>query len=227
MKCSLLRNGCFALLLLLPLTAVAEPAWVIDRLFLSLYPEPDSTSERLDLLQSGDELERLGSVEDGFAQVETPDGTIGWVNQEFLVDSPPARVRIDEVEAERNELAERLANRDREIASLERERDKLENELADVQQLADSKPELEADAVLTAEEMEGSRSAPGQAEGEAREAEITAATTESEPVVPAYQQPRFMGLLLAFMLVGGLIGGLIGWLLRERRIRERLGGLSL
>jgi len=127
------------LLLLSPSLALAEDeevVWVNDRVFLSLYPEPDSNSQRVDLLESGDRLERLGATEGNFVEVETEGGVSGWVNGDFLVEAPPARLRIDAVELERDELAATLDAREGELESLrqalaetESERDELAEQI--------------------------------------------------------------------------------------------------
>jgi|GEM_PF-2166366 len=131
-----------SLLLVAPLgaqeTDESGERWVNDQLFLSLYPEPNEDGERLALLSSGDRLFRLGPVENGFARVETEDGTLGWINENFLVDSPPARERIAQVEAERAELAETVDNQSEELAGLRQTRDQLVAERNNLQDALES-----------------------------------------------------------------------------------------
>ncbi|MDQ2069710.1 SH3 domain-containing protein [Natronospira bacteriovora] len=214
-------------LLLSPALLLAEPAWVIDRLYLSLYPEPDSSTQRITLLESGDELERLGEVQNGFAQVETANGTVGWVNQDFLVNSLPARVRIDDVERERDSLRNQLANREGAISTLEARVAELEAELGQAVDALATSPVLDEEIETAVE--------PDAADAETDPVLEEAATAESAPVEAA-TPPGDVGLVMGWregLLAGGLLlialflSGLFGFILRERQIRNRLGGLSL
>ncbi|MCP1728245.1 SH3 domain protein [Natronospira proteinivora] len=246
-----------SLMLALPLGAQVaeedtEAAWVNDQLFLSLYPEPDSDSDRLTLLNSGDRLLRLGPVEDGFAEVETEDGTRGWVNEDFLVESPPARVRISEVESERDELADTVSNQAEELSSLRQTRDQLSAErdelrasldqgeaeqavlhqrIDELQQALDDSQDSDSLVILDTrttldlpEHLD--TTVAGVDEAEASPASETHRPEETGQLGDR-MGPVELGITGLVLLMVGLLGGLVGYLWREKKIRQRFGGLSL
>lgn len=260
-----------AVLLVPPLHA--DPAWVADELRLNLYPEPDENSEPIRVLSSGDLLETLDESEDGFVRVETSDGTAGWVDSGFLMEEPPARVRIEsvaderdelagevtaqretidqlqsrvaELEEERDELAARAASRgqasselEQRIASLEAERDRLSGTLAERDdRIEDLQAELEdlrdgGDSITDIAVLAQPVLFPGEAadtaatvpeESDEGDEETAAPPRPAAAALPLWTLPVAAGLLL---LAAGL-GAVLGYRLRERRIRQRLGGLSL
>lgn len=265
--------------LLLALSLLATPsgaqenepsAWVVDQLYLSLYPEPNSDAERLSLLASGDEVERLGETENGFARVRLEDGTTGWAEEQYLVNDPPARVRIDEVEAERDRLAEEVATQSETISSLrervnalEAQGDQAASDTASAEELQNRIDNLQAERDQLAEALsqrEERLASLEQANQELRE-RLPAESEEpardivalAQPVLqPAAAEPALatssqtpkdeapdasasdlrlsMGYLAAsagLMLLALVLAGLVGYRLRERQLRQRLGGLSL
>lgn len=245
-------------------------AWVVDQLYLSLYPEPDSDAERLSLLASGDEVERLGETENGFVRVRLPDGTTGWADEQYLVDNPPARVRIDEVEAERDQLAEEVSTQSDTIASLrervnalEAQRDQAASDTASAEALQNRIDNLQAERDQLAEALsqreerlasleqanqELRERLPAESEEPARDivalAQPVLHPTAGEPALATSSQTPTdrapdatasdfqlsMGYLAAsagLMLLALVLAGLVGYRLRERQLRQRLGGLSL
>lgn len=193
--------------LLLAASATGESLWVDDRMRLSLYAEPDSNSERLELLESGDELEALGEYSVGYEYVRSPDGNEGWVNDAFVVDSAPARVRITAVEEERDEVRAQLAEREAELEEL---RETLSEHQA---RLAGSVDLWHATAVdpLTRTEVARDRAA------------------QEGPRVRVHFDLD-MWSMAALAVAGLLLLGLAvaaGWNLRERQLRRKMGGFRL
>ena len=91
-------------LLLLPLTAVAQTAYVTDNLRLGLHTAEDTGDRAFRYLESGQAMEIL-SRDRNYANVRLPDGTEGWVKNAYLVEDKPAKLIVAETMAERDALA--------------------------------------------------------------------------------------------------------------------------
>ena len=94
-------------LLLLPLTAVAQTAYVTDNLRLGLHAAEDTSDRAFRYLESGQAMEVL-IRERNYANVRLPDGTEGWVKSAYLVDDKPAKLIVAETMEERDALATEL-----------------------------------------------------------------------------------------------------------------------
>lgn len=146
-----LVNLTVVILALLPLTAVAETAYVTDNLRLGLHQSENTSDRAFRMLDSGQVLEVL--YRDGsYANVQLPDGMQGFVKAAYLVSDKPARLIVAETIAERDALRDEL-NTTREalaepaaaIAALESQRDELNASLADAQsQVADLQQQNES-----------------------------------------------------------------------------------
>ena len=94
-------------LLLLPLIAAAETAYVTDNLRLGLHQAEDTSDRAFRYLDSGQPMEIL--IRGGsYANVRLPDGTEGWVKSAYLVDEKPAKLIVAETIAERDTLVTEL-----------------------------------------------------------------------------------------------------------------------
>ncbi len=125
-----------ALLLLLPLSALAQTAYVTDTLQLGLHQASDTSDRPFRSLDSGQELEIL-SRSTYYAHIELPDGTTGYVKAGFLVDSKPAKLivaetqaRVEQLEGELEELRQAFASPSATIDNLRNEVSDLESRLA-------------------------------------------------------------------------------------------------
>lgn len=146
-----LVNLTVVILTMLPLTAVAETAYVTDNLRLGLHQSENTSDRAFRMLDSGQVLEVL--YRDGsYANVQLPDGMQGFVKAAYLVSDKPARLIVAETIAERDALRDEL-NTTREalaepaaaIAALESQRDELNASLADAQsQVADLQQQNES-----------------------------------------------------------------------------------
>ena len=139
------------ILTMLPLTAVAETAYVTDNLRLGLHQSENTSDRAFRMLDSGQALEVL--YRDGsYANVQLPDGMQGFVKAAYLVTEKPARLIVAETIAERDALRDELnatkaslAEPAAAIAALESQRDELsaslataQSEVADLQQQNES-----------------------------------------------------------------------------------------
>ena len=134
-----LVNLTVVILTLLPLTAVAETAYVTDNLRLGLHQSENTSDRAFRMLDSGQALEVL--YRDGsYANVQLPNGMQGFVKAAYLVSDKPARLIVAETIAERDALRdelnatkEALAEPAAAIAALESRRDELSASLANAQ----------------------------------------------------------------------------------------------
>lgn len=94
-------------LILLPVLAVAETAYVTDSLRLGLHAAEDTSDRAFRYLESGQAMEVL-SRDRNYANVRLPDGAEGWVKTAYLVDDKPAKLIVAETIAERDRLAVEL-----------------------------------------------------------------------------------------------------------------------
>ena len=131
-------------LLLLPLLAWAETAYVTDNLRLGLHNAADTSDRAFRTLDSGQELEIL-SRDRNYAHVTLPDGVQGYVKAAYLVDDKPAKLIVAETQAEVDRLRAQLEELRRQfagpaatIAALEQESSDLQSQVAaDESRIAD------------------------------------------------------------------------------------------
>jgi SH3 domain protein len=201
--------------LLLATAARAESAWVSDEFEITLRSGP-STSNAIELmLKSGTELEVLErDSETGYSRVRTGGGTEGWVLTRYLMNEPAAREQLAKLTSQLTSEASRGSSLNsqlgairsqydaatKRIATLEREKGALEEELADIQRtaanvLAINKQNKELREQLAAEE-------------------IRVATLEQENRELTSQTTRYWFMSGALVLVVGMVLGL--WLPRIR-----------
>ena len=84
------------------LSFAEDVRYVTDQLILKMYKD-SALSEPRSTLKTGDRLVIL-QQDDGYAQVETLDGTVGWVKSSYLHESKPAILRLAEVQEELDNL---------------------------------------------------------------------------------------------------------------------------
>lgn len=94
-------------IVLLPLLAMAETAYVTDNLRLGLHQAADTSDRAFRTLDSGQELEIL-TRDRNYAHVSLPDGVKGYVKAAYLVDEKPAKLIVAETQAEVERLQAEL-----------------------------------------------------------------------------------------------------------------------
>lgn len=85
----------------------ADTAYVIDKLLVGVHQEQNLDSAIIKVLPTGTRLEvieRKGEL----ALVKDDDGDSGWVDVAYLMDGPPARSKVEQLEKENQALSERL-----------------------------------------------------------------------------------------------------------------------
>ena len=137
-----------ALLALLPVLAAAETGYVTDRLMLGLHQAEDTSDRPFRSLESGTRFEVL-SRDRLYAHVRLEDGTEGYVKAAYVVYEPPAKLIVNETQAQVERLTVELEEAKAAFAepaavidSLKAEKQTLVSELAAATERVD---ELEAD----------------------------------------------------------------------------------
>ena len=97
----------FGLLVLLPVMAAAETGYVTDRLMLGLHQAEDTGDRPFRSLESGTEFEIL-SRDRLYAHVRLADGTEGYVKAAYVVYEPPAKLIVNQTQAEVERLTTEL-----------------------------------------------------------------------------------------------------------------------
>lgn len=187
-------------LLLLPVLAAAETAYVTDNLRLGLHAAEDTSDRAFRFLDSGQAMEIL--IRDrNYANVRLPDGVEGWVKSAYLVDEKPAKLIVAETIAERDQLAAELEETRQAFAEPAAVIDQLRNETSDLTgQLENARTQIDA---LQAES-----------------ASIQGLKEEYRGSVPL----KWVGGVIAVCLVVGFLGGL-WWV--DHRSRKRHGGIRI
>jgi SH3 domain protein len=187
-------------LLLLPVVAVADTAYVTDNLRLGLHAAEDTSDRAFRYLDSGQEMEVL--IRDrNYANVRLPDGAEGWVKAAYLVDEKPAKLIVAETIAERDQLAAELEETKQAFAEPAARIDQLRSEASELNgRLASAQTQIDA---LTEEN-----------------ASIQGLKAEYRGSVPL----KWVGGVIVLCLVVGLLGGL-WW--ADHRSRRRHGGIRI
>jgi SH3 domain protein len=199
---------------------IRDILYVTDRLRLSVYPQADSKSGTLQLLNSGDKLAIL-QISGNYALVITPNGKQGWVKRGFLVSEPTANLLLEEEKKKNEQLSgdiEKLGNSKLVIDQYEKDMDALteniqalkikndqaSNTITELKQAAQEKAEIQAakDALLNSNEALPMMVLK------------TTAISYWQYLVP---------IAVLFILAGFLIGKLF----TESRIRRRFHGIKI
>lgn len=194
-----MRSLC-AILLLLPLLAAAETAYVTDNLRLGLHQAEDTSDRAFRMLESGQALEIL-SRDRNYANVQLPDGVQGYVKVAYLVDEKPAKLIV----------AETIAERDALVAELEETRQAFAGPAATIQGLKDEAAELTSKLDVAESQI---------AELQEENANIQGMKERYKGSLPL----RWVAGATAVCLIGGFLLGL-WWV--DRRSRKRHGGIRI
>jgi SH3 domain protein len=195
--------------------ASAENAWVTDQFEITLRSGP-STSNAIELmLKSGTELEVLDrDAETGYTQVRTGGGTEGYVLTRYLMSEPAARDQLARLTSQLTSESSRGSSLNsqlgairseydtatKKIATLEREKGDLEEELAEIKRTAANVLAINNQNKQLREQLAAE--------------EIRVATLEQENRVLTSQTTRYWFMSGALVLVVGMVLGL--WLPRIR-----------
>jgi len=187
-------------LVLVPLLATAETAYVTDTLQLGLHQASDTSDRPFRNLDSGQEMEILSRTT-YYANVELPDGTQGWVKAGFLVNNKPAKLIVAETRAEADRLAGELEELRSAFAAPAATIDALNQQAAELQARLD-------DSVVKTAEL-------GEENASLRDRQ-----TQYKNSMPL----RWVAGAVGFCMIGGFLFGL-WWV--DQRSRRRHGGIRI
>ena len=189
-----------ALLVLLPVLAAAETGYVTDRLMLGLHQAEDTSDRPFRSLESGTRFEVL-SRDRLYARVRLEDGTEGYVKAAYVVYEPPAKLIVNETQAEVERLSSELAE--------------AKAAFAEPAAVIDS---LKAETRTLESELEAART-------RVDELEQDNARYESRAERYQYSLPyKWVGGAIGICLVAGFLAGL-WWV--DHRSRKRHGGIRV
>lgn len=148
------------LLCLFTITSWAQSSmYVTDKLQVTVRSGPSVENKVIHVVNSGDRVETLSPVEDGWVKVRTDDGNEGWMIARYLQEEMPALVkikkmdpenktlltRLEELTQENQELKNSLGKAQGRVAELEAAYAKLEKDSADVLALRNAHKQLQED----------------------------------------------------------------------------------
>ncbi len=189
-----------AVLVLLPVIAVAETAYITDNLRLGLHQRADTSDRAFRMLESGQELEII-SRDRNYANVQLPDGARGYVKAAYLVTEKPAKLIVAETAAERDAL----------LVELEETKQAYAGPAATIQGLEDEVADLTSKLSEANEEITGLRKENASIEG------LKQRYKGSLPLT-------WVAAAIGVCLVGGFMLGL-WWV--DRSSRKRHGGIRI
>ena len=194
-----------------------QKAYVSDRLNLGLYMQPDPTATPVKSLPSGMQVQIL-ETRDAFVRIRMVDGNEGWARAEFITTEPPAKVLLQQVSRERDQLREQL---NAESGSEQQLAEQLTHARQKIQQLEQQL----ANPQSFEENVKASDTRYQQAQQRIQELERQlanrAAGKRSDNIAL-----KILGLLATLLLSIGL-GAVLGARWLGTRVRRRFNGLKV
>lgn len=96
----------------------AQPAFVIDTLWVGVYAEKSTASELKQIIRTGEQVEVL-VTEQGWAQIALRTAGEGWVEQSFLASTAPVGSHVSALEEEISENLQELEQLSRQVREFE------------------------------------------------------------------------------------------------------------
>lgn len=142
------------LIMLAPLGARAETAYVTDNLRLGIHQAADTSDRAFRTLESGQALEIL-TRDRNYANVRLPDGVEGYVKAAYLVFEKPAKLIVAETAAANESLRQQLEDTKAAFAAPASTIASLEEQLAVTKAAADSSAAQVAELTTQLGELRG------------------------------------------------------------------------
>ena len=111
----------YILMFLLSFAAQAKTQYVSDHLVITVRTGQGAQFQIIKTLESGEHVEVLEVTDTGYTQVETSDGTEGWVRTQYLADEPVAKEKLVRAEARLLKTRTALKKIKEDFASLSKE----------------------------------------------------------------------------------------------------------
>ena len=193
----------------------AEILYVTDQLRLSLYAQPDSESNVIELLSSGDKL-MVEEIAGPYAKVTSPDGNLGWVKRGFLVSDPTSNLLLEQVSKENELLKE-------ELGKLNNSKVVLDQYEADMDDMSARITGLEQEKVGAEQKISELEQAIEQKRLDEQK------SREGKPALESIiKMARIYWLYIALaLLVVLLIGYLLGTKITEASVRRKFQGIKV
>lgn len=221
MKRLLYVIGMTAVIILAATSSRAEKAYVTDRLKITFRSGPSLENKVIRMLSSGQELEVL-DTEGDWSHVRIAgkgeEGIDGWILNRYLIERLPWEKKAGILEAQKSELADKLAMIDEKRKSLSSENQQLSGELKKTQAaLQDIKRRYEglkkgASAYLTLKNDYTTM----KSTLEDTQKKLAALTTENEKLRSSERRRWFITGALV-LICGWIIGLVMGRTRRRRR----------
>ncbi len=134
--------------------------WVSDQFEITMRTGKSSRQSIVRMLKSGTRVELLEVDNDaGYSLVRTGSGAEGWVLNRYLLKSPPARVRLPDLESRLQKTEQDRDKLRQQVRSLQQERQELQNQVErldgssqDLQQQLNEIRQLSAGAIQIADQ---------------------------------------------------------------------------
>jgi hypothetical protein len=180
---------------------VPKPLYVNDKLVVGVYPDVDSEEGKIANLETGDAVEELERQE-RHVRIRLNDGREGWVRAGYLSPTPPAIVRLKELQAAVPPAA--VPQNSAELTQLREQNSALQEQIDDLKQVA-------ARAAATTKKPEPPR-------------------VDALPPIPAANSREMTAALpwwSAAVVATGVLGFVIGYQTLARRIRRKYGRVKI
>jgi SH3 domain protein len=232
----MINRICFSAILLFTICSInnAQAAFVSDRLYLGVYPLPDSTTAPVKMLPSGSEVEVL-ETQGEFVRIRMTDGNEGWARAEFISDKVPASLTIKQITTQRDQLQAQLNA----IGVTEQTVNRLQRQLAEANEtIKDLRKDIQDEQAVAAEQASQQQSSQQTVLNDlkqkllASEAQVATLQEETKSLKTKIRAAggntedtlEKIAWVLVSMLLCLLIGSVLGanWL--ARRVRKRFNG---
>ena len=111
----------YILVFILPFAVQAETKYVSDHLVITVRTGQGAQFQIIKTLESGTHVKVLETTDTGYTQIETSDGTEGWVRSQYLADEPVASEKLVKTEAKLLKVQTALENLREKFAALNSE----------------------------------------------------------------------------------------------------------
>ena len=98
---------CLWAVITVPMSVLADTGYVIDKLLVGLHKDKTIESTIIKVIPTGTRLEILKS-EGGLTFVKDPEGVSGWIDNRYLMNTPPAQTLLQDAQIKTEQLQEEL-----------------------------------------------------------------------------------------------------------------------
>ncbi len=111
------------------LAAQDRQRWITDQLEVDMRRGQSNRHAIVRMVPSGTRVDVLSTDSStGYSRIRTPAGAEGWVLSRYLLDQPPARLQLPDLDARFRQIQQQHADLSKEAQALRRERDELERQ---------------------------------------------------------------------------------------------------